>query len=124
MIAAAGQAASGGIGEGEMTMRISGVFKGAAVLTALGLLAACADAAAPTVLASGQAPRNQCDARAVQALVGQAYGDSTLRQALAAAGADEARLLHPGSVITKELKMGRLNVVVDDGGQIVRVYCG
>lgn len=123
MSAAAGQAASGAGGDGEMMMWVQGVFKGAA-LAAFGLLAACADAAPPTALASGQAPRNQCDAQAAQSLVGQTWGASTLQQALAAAGADEARLLHPDSVITKEFKKGRLNVVVDNGGRIVRVYCG
>ena len=47
-----------------------------------------AAAAAPpdgaTQLDSGQPPRNQCNAQAVQSLVGQPYGAGTLAQALAA----------------------------------------
>lgn len=104
-------------------MRFEGVFKGAA-LAAFGLLAACADAAAPAVVTSGQTPRNQCDAEAVRSLVGQGWNEAMLQQARVAAGADEARLLHPDSMITKEFKKGRLNVVVDGAGQVVRVYCG
>lgn len=100
-----------------------GFFKAAAL--SLGtVLAGCADAQSSGIATSGQAPRNQCDAQAVQALVGQPWGDTMLAQARAAAGADEARLLHLDSVITKEFKMGRLNVVVDGSGRVVRVYCG
>ncbi len=89
--------------------------------------AASAAAAAPpaaTVLDSGKPPANQCNAPAAQFLVGQPYGASTLAQALAAAGADTVRLLHPDSMITKEYRMGRLNVVVDAANRVVRVDCG
>ena len=88
--------------------------------------AASAAAASPaaTVLDSGKPPANQCNAPAVQFLVGQPYGASTLAQALAAAGADTVRLLHPDSMITKEYRMGRLNVVVDAANRVVRVDCG
>ena len=75
-------------------------------------------------LDSGQPPRNQCDAKAVQSLVGQPYGAGTLAQALAAAGADTVRMLRPDSMITKEYQVGRLNVVVDTAGRIVGVNCG
>ena len=73
---------------------------------------------------SGQPPRNQCHAQAAQFLVGQAYGATTLEQARAAAGADEARMLRPDSMITKEYKVGRLNVVVGTDNRISRVHCG
>ncbi|HMN21288.1 MAG TPA: I78 family peptidase inhibitor [Ottowia sp.] len=108
------------------------------VLAALPWLAACvnpvapADAAAPEPIprvvadriSAGGAPGNHCDARAAQFLVGQRYDDDSLRRALEAAGADEARRLRPDSVITKEYQAGRLNVVVDAGGRVVRVHCG
>ena len=68
--------------------------------------------------------RNQCDAQAAQFLLGQSYGPDTLRRALDAAGADEARMLRPDSIITKEYRAGRLNVVVDTSGRVQRVYCG
>jgi len=80
--------------------------------------------AAGAQVSSGQPPRNQCDAQAAQFLVGQPVDDGTLARALAAAGADTARLLAPGSVTTKEYRMGRLNVLFDHGHRIARVYCG
>lgn len=79
---------------------------------------------AAAVLDSGKPPANQCNAPAAQFLVGQPYDASILGQALAAAGADTVRLLHPDSMITKEYRMGRLNVVVDAANRIVRVHCG
>ena len=63
-------------------------------------------------------------AQAVQSLVGQPFTDATLAQALAAAGADEARMLRPDSMITKEYQVGRLNVVVGADNRITRVHCG
>ena len=104
-------------------------------LGALLTLAACSGPGAPAtppaaqapaadLARSGQPPANRCDAAAAQFLVGQPYGDGTLEQARAAAGADEARLLRPGSVVTKEYKVGRLNVVVDETQRVARVHCG
>lgn len=99
-------------------------------------LSACSGAAGPAggvppaatasvpQVSSGQPPRNQCDAQAAQFLVGQAYGADTLAQARTAAGADEARMLRPDSMVTKEYKVGRLNVEVDPDNRVVRVYCG
>ncbi len=81
-------------------------------------------AASATRVTSGQPPRNQCQAQNAQSLVGQPYTEGTLAQALAAAGADEARMLRPDSIITKEYQVGRLNVVVGADNRIVRVHCG
>ncbi|QTD44899.1 I78 family peptidase inhibitor [Ottowia testudinis] len=80
----------------------------------------------PTVrqVNSGQPPANRCDAQAAQSWVGQPFGPATLEQARAAAGADEARMLRPDSMITKEYKVGRLNVVVGADNRITRVHCG
>jgi len=80
--------------------------------------------AAPGRIGSGQPPANRCQADAARFLVGQLYAPDTLRRALAAAGADEARLLRPDSVITKEYKMGRLNVVVGADQRVVEIHCG
>lgn len=97
-------------------------------------LAACtapgapADAAARSAMAeridSGQPPANRCDAAAAQFLVGQPFGADTLQRALAAAGADEARMLRPDSMVTKEYKIGRLNVVVDANQRVTAIHCG
>ena len=117
-------------------MRVN-AFSALLALGTLVTLAACtggpgasaADAqakpAAATRATTGQPPRNQCNAQAVQSLVGQPYGAGTLAQALAAAGADTVRMLRPDSMITKEYRVGRLNVVVDAAtGRIVSVNCG
>lgn len=79
---------------------------------------------APQVVQSGHPPRNQCHANAAQFLVGQPYAADTLQRALAAAGADEARMLPPNAMTTKEYKTGRLNVVLDEAGRVARVHCG
>jgi len=97
------------------------------------LLAACgghgvaahdAKPAPPLRADTGQPPRNRCDAQAAQFLVGQPFGADTLERALAAAGADTARMLRPDSMITKEYRVGRLNVVVDADNRVIRVHCG
>ena len=94
----------------------------------MGAPAPAPGAAAPppgaTSIDSGQPPRNQCRAEAAQFLLGSTWGPDTLAQALAAAGADRARMLRPDSMITKEYLAGRLNVVVDAAGRVVRVNCG
>lgn len=75
-------------------------------------------------LTSGKPVRNQCNARAVQNLVGQPYGGpAMLEQAMAAAGADEVRKLRFDEMRTKEQKMGRLTLEVDAQGKVSSVSC-
>lgn len=103
-------------------------------LAALLGLAACVHSQAPPAnpatgpmaerVDSGQPPRNQCNADAAQFVVGQPARGDTLQRALIAAGADVARRLRPDSIVTKEYRAGRLNVVVDDQGRVQRVHCG
>ena len=117
------------------------MFRGLAVGSALALAACAAGGGAadvttatsaasapalsgPNVVKSGEPARNRCDGQGAQAVVGGKLDDSTLKKALAAAGADEARLLRPDSVVTKEYQMGRVNVVVDENGRVSRAYCG
>ena len=57
-------------------------------------------------------------------MVGQTYNDDVLARVYAATGAQEVRLLRPDSMVTKEFKMGRANVVVDAQQRVVRVHCG
>ncbi|MDO5625611.1 MAG: I78 family peptidase inhibitor [Pseudomonadota bacterium] len=78
----------------------------------------------PTMLATGQAPRNQCNEQAAQSLLGQPWGHDTLARALATTGADEARMLRPDSMITREYKVGRVNVTVGTDNRVQRVNCG
>ncbi len=73
---------------------------------------------------SNPAPQARCDAKAAQSLVGQPFDNDTLARVRAATGALEARMLRPDSMITKEFKFSRVNVVVDANERIVRVHCG
>ena len=77
--------------------------------------------------ANGSAPSTanaRCNAQAAQSLVGQTYNDDVLARVYTATGAQEVRLLRPDSMVTKEFKMGRANVVVDAQQRVVRVHCG
>ena len=75
-------------------------------------------------MAASPSTAARCDAQAAQASVGQAFNQDTLARVQAATGAQEARMLRPDSMITKEFKVGRVNVVVDANQRVVRVYCG
>ena len=96
----------------------------AALLT----LAACTGGApaageASTTAASPSAAA-RCDAQPAQAMVGQLFTQDTLARVQAATGAHEARLLRPDSMVTKEFKLGRVNVVVDANQRVVGIHCG
>ena len=70
-------------------------------------------------------PRHQCSAQAAKFLEGQPFTEDQPERARQAAGASEVRVLTQGQFITKEYKMGRLNITVDDNRRIVlRVHCG
>lgn len=97
---------------------------------AFGTLAACCNTPQTAVnwpkhLTSGEAPRSVCDVEAARFLEQQPYAEDTLARALAAAGADEARVLLQSEPVTKEYQRGRLNVIVDDAQRtVLRVRCG
>ncbi len=100
-------------------------------LLVLGLSLAFSACAGPTaappaagVATSAGSSRNLCHAEPARFLVGQPFGADTLAQALAAAGADLARVLRVDAVTTKEFRAGRLNVVVDGANRVVGVHCG
>ena len=106
-----------------------GSFMALAACSGPGSPAADGRAAAPPAssqqtASSGQPALDRCNAQAAQSLIGQPYGPGTLEQARSAAGADEARMLRPDSMVTKEYKVGRLNVVVDADNRVSRVHCG
>ena len=113
---------------------LTGTVRGLTALMPTVLLAACNGAAGttqPGLAESGvqlergtEPPRNHCDAEAAAAAVGTAWAPSLLGQIRVVAGADEARMLHEDSIITKEYKLGRVNVVVGADGRVQRVYCG
>ena len=88
------------------------------LLPALLSLAACATPAlAPPV--SGQ-----CNADAANAYVGKTADAATVEAARKAAGAERARTLKHGQVVTLEYLEGRLNLYLDASGKIERIGCG
>ena len=88
------------------------------LLPALLSLAACATPAlAPPV--SGQ-----CNADAANAYVGKTADAANIEAARKAAGAERARTLKHGQVVTLEYLEGRLNLYLDASGKIERIGCG
>lgn len=94
----------------------------AAVLPAAALLGACV--VTEPVQQQAAAPALHCDAEAVQHALGERLAEGMPERLREQAGADEVRLLRPDSIVTKEYKRGRLNVVADEQGRVLRVYCG
>lgn len=76
-------------------------------------------AAAPT-----PPPATLCDAKPAQFAVGQASTASVMESARMRSGAQMARILRPGQMITKEFNAQRLNLQVDANGRILAVNCG
>ena len=66
----------------------------------------------------------QCHADAAQSLVGQPATPQNVELARQRAGAQIARVLTPGQVVTMEFREGRLNVYVDAANVITRLGCG
>ena len=65
-----------------------------------------------------------CNAQAAQSAVGQNSTSSVIESARKSSGAQMARILRPGQIITKEFDAQRLNVEVDGSGKIIAVRCG
>ncbi|RRV16968.1 I78 family peptidase inhibitor [Pseudomonas saudiphocaensis] len=65
-----------------------------------------------------------CNAAAVQELVGKQASPELLDQSRRDSGARVARLLRPGDVVTLEYNAQRLNLTTDEDGRIQRVSCG
>ena len=75
------------------------------------VLAGCVSADAPD--------QNACGAAGMQSLVGQG------RDVLAAMTLPQGtRVIEPGMAITEDYRADRLNLDVDAGGRITRVWCG
>lgn len=68
--------------------------------------------------------KEQCDAKPLQSLLGEPYDDALLQKIKQQSGAREARILHIDSVVTKEYKFDRVNVVVDAEDRVAGIYCG
>lgn len=65
-----------------------------------------------------------CNADAATPAIGKAATPEVLEQARIAAGAQVARILKPGQVVTMEYHGSRLNLHVDEHDIVIRVACG
>jgi hypothetical protein len=92
-------------------------------------LSACAqvpasDSAAPPPAPAVDATSSaHCDAGKVADAVGQLPTPETQERARTAAGAEIVRVLRHNQPITKEFRMGRLNLVLDAEGKIASINC-
>ena len=77
--------------------------------------------AAPAPDAPAQAA---CNPDAARSLVGQAGTEAVAEQARAAAGAKAVRMLKPGQPATMDFRGDRLNVMLDDAGNVAELHCG
>lgn len=84
------------------------------------------------VLAGCQAPSSsgdssasgECNATAVRDLIGKRASPELLDQARRDSGAEVARLLRPGDIVTLEYNARRLTLTADEEGLIERLSCG
>ncbi len=88
-------------------------------------LSACAQTPAPSasVPVAGDAPSSHCDASKVSDAIGQLPAPETQESARTQAGAEVVRVLRHDQPITREFRMGRLNLVLDTGGRIASANC-
>ena len=89
-----------------MTRRIASIV----ALPACALLAACEGGVGAT--------EDGCGASGYQTLVGSPLAAVTLSADLG------ARIIQPGTAVTTDFNPERMNIEVDAGGRIVRVFCG
>ena len=66
----------------------------------------------------------QCRPEPAQSLVGQPATAQNVELARQRAGAQTARVLKPGQMVTMEFIEGRLNIYVDAANSITRIACG
>jgi hypothetical protein len=99
-----------------------------ALLLSLGL-SACAQlpasdgaVGAPPVGADPASP-SHCDAARASDAIGQLPLAEVVEAARKAAGAEVVRTLRQGQPITKEFRVGRLNLVLDAEGRIAAANC-
>jgi len=74
--------------------------------------------------AIGPAAGAGCDAAKASGFVGRKADEALVERARQAAGAERARVLTPGTMVTMEYQAGRLNLDVDAAGIVQAVRCG
>lgn len=104
----------------------------AALLTAMLMaLSACAtpksEAGTPAPAPAPAEPQptaSACDADAARGVIGQVATAERVEEARLAAGAQVARTLEPGQMVTMEYHPSRLNLDVDEANVVTQVRCG
>lgn len=94
------------------------------IATAALALSACATGSAPPMADPLPPAATRCNADAARMLVGETATAQNVDLARQRAGAEIARVLRPGQVVTMEYREGRLNVHVDAQDVITRLACG
>lgn len=67
----------------------------------------------------GLPPEGACGAKALQDLIGQPRSVLDVMRF-----SQPLRVIEPGMAVTEDYNPGRLNIELDDVGQIIRVACG
>jgi hypothetical protein len=80
--------------------------------------------ATPAPAAAPAAGNGQCDASAVQSIVGEPFSERAAQSAQSRAGAATLRILQPGQVMTMEYNPQRLTIVVDESDAVASARCG
>jgi len=97
---------------------------GAAITGCAGYGQTPAPSAASTATGAGSLPASVCNAQPAQFVVWQNSTASVVESARQRSGAQTARILRPGQIITKEYDTQRLNLEVDGTGRILAAKCG
>lgn len=91
---------------------------------AAGVLASVAGCSFAPDTATMGAPESRCRAAGAQAVLGRPFSDMTEAEALRASGGLRTRVIPPGGVVTMDHDPMRLNIELDDAGNIRRMRCG
>lgn len=84
-------------------------------------LAGCAPALTSAPVASAE---DACAAEQAQGLIGQQASQQLATDAMQRSGAKVVRWLRPNMAVTMEYRAGRLNILIDEKNQVVRITCG
>ncbi len=66
----------------------------------------------------------ECNAEAVQNVIGQSYTDALGEAARQESGSRSLRVMRPGQAVTLDYRIDRLNLELDAGGKVVSARCG
>ncbi len=73
---------------------------------------------------AAQTTTPQCQPQAAQDALGRKGTPALAEEARRAAGAASVRLIGHDEMVTKEYQASRLNLLLDEGGVVAKIYCG